>query len=196
MRCEDAEKSELDRITGGNHQGVAAFVPPYRYSSIDEILGLAERKGEPPFVIILNNIEDPQNLGAVMRSAEGAGAHGIIIAKDRSSGVTQSAIRVSAGAAEYVKCARVANISAAIEKLKKSGLWIYACDMGGEPYWDHDLTGGAGIVIGNEGKGIRRLVREKCDFTLSVPMCGRIQSLNAANAATVIMYEARRQRSR
>lgn len=190
-----SDRSRLDRdASGGNHQGVIAVVSDYSYASVDDILAKAESLGEPPFVVILDGLEDPHNLGAVMRTAECAGAHGIIIPKRRSVSVNETVAKTSAGASEYMLCARVTNIAREIEKLQERGLWIGACDMDGDVYYKQNLTGGIGIVIGSEGSGISRLVKEKCDFVVSIPMKGRITSLNASNAASILMYEIVRQR--
>ncbi|WP_027399739.1 23S rRNA (guanosine(2251)-2'-O)-methyltransferase RlmB [Anaerovorax odorimutans] len=190
-----ADKSTLDRLADGNvHQGVIAYVSEYEYWDVDEILKLAEKRGEDPFIIILDGIEDPHNLGAIIRSADGAGAHGVIIPKRRAVGITETVAKASAGAIEYVPVARVSNIVQVIEKLKKVGVWIAACDLGGDTYYDSNLKGSFALVVGGEGKGVSRLVREKCDFILSIPMEGHINSLNASNAAAVLMYELKRQR--
>ncbi|MDD5987022.1 MAG: 23S rRNA (guanosine(2251)-2'-O)-methyltransferase RlmB [Eubacteriales bacterium] len=195
IRIRYVERSELDRLAGGvRHQGVIAYAVPYRYSSVEDMLKLAAHRGEDPFLILLDNIEDPHNLGAVMRSAECAGAHGVVISRDRSCGLNETAARTSAGAVEYLPCARVTNMSRTIESLKKAGLWIAASDMDGDLYTAANLRGPLALVIGSEGRGISRLVKEKCDFTVSIPMRGRIESLNASNAAAVLMYEVRRQR--
>lgn len=189
------ERKALDTIAGStDHQNVVAFVSPYNYCDIKDMLELAEKRGEAPFVIILDGLEDPHNLGAVMRSAEGAGAHGVVISKRRSVGITDTVVKSSAGACEYMKCAKTSNIVSAVKKLKDAGLWIGACDMDGEIYHESNLTGPIGLVIGNEGKGISRLVKENCDFTISIPMRGKVGSLNASNAAAIIMYEVDRQR--
>lgn len=189
------EKSFLDKKAGGGfHQGVAAVISPYKYASVEEILELAKSRKEAPFIIILDELEDPHNLGAIMRSAECAGAHGVIISKRRSAGITGTVAKTSAGAVEYLPCARVTNIAQTIDKLKELGVWIYACDMDGEIYYKQDLQGAIALVIGNEGSGISRLVKEKCDFTLSIPMTGKISSLNASNAGAILMYEVRKQR--
>ena len=196
------EKRTLDRIVreenpGGqedNHQGVIAYVSAYEYSELADVLALAEKRGEEPFVLILDGINDPHNLGAIMRSAECAGAHGIIIPKRNACGLTEAVAKTSAGAIEYVPCVRATNLVRTIGELKEKGFWIAACDMDGAPYYEADLGGRLALVIGSEGAGISRLVKESCDFTVSLPMSGRITSLNAANAATVIMYEVRRQR--
>lgn len=190
------EKAALDRIAGGGvHQGVIAYVSAYEYCDAEDILERARQKGEHPFIIILDGIEDPHNLGAVIRSADGAGAHGVIIPKRRAAGVTEAAVKASAGAVEYVPVAKVSNIAQTIDRLKEKGVWIGACDMDGMEYDKADLKGSLALVIGAEGKGISRLVKEKCDFSLSIPMSGKIASLNASNAAAILMFEARRQRT-
>lgn len=190
-----SDRARLDRdAQGGSHQGVIAVVSDYRYAAVDDILAKAESLGEKPFVMILDGLEDPHNLGAIMRTAECAGVHGIIIPKRRSVSVNETVAKTSAGASEYMLCARVTNIAREIDRLKERGLWIGACDMDGEVYCSQDLTGSIGIVIGSEGFGISRLVREKCDFVVSIPMKGRITSLNASNAASILMYEIVRQR--
>ena len=189
------EKSAIDRIAEGKaHQGVAAYVSAYAYAELDDIFRIAEERGEDPFVIILDNLEDPHNLGAIMRTAECAGAHGIIIPKRRAWGLTEVVAKASAGAIEYMPCVKVTNIAQAIEELKERGIWVAACDMGGQEYYKADLKGKLAVVIGSEGSGISRLVKEKCDFVVSMPMVGRITSLNASNAAAVIIYEVRKQR--
>ena len=189
------EENEVFRkLTTGNHQGVIAVVSAFTYCDVDDILSLAEKRGEKPFIIILDGVEDPHNLGAVIRTAEAAGAHGVIIPKRRSAAVTETVIKASAGATEYMLCARVSNIVQTIERLKDKGLWMGVADTGGEPYHRTDLKGAIGLVIGGEGAGVGRLVKEKCDFTLSIKMKGRIGSLNVSNAAAVLMYEVQRQR--
>lgn len=191
------EKAALDRIVGRNsHQGVIAQVSEYTYCTLDDILRRAEERGEDPFIMILDGLEDPHNLGAVMRTAECCGAHGIVIPKRRSAGITETVAKASAGAVEYMLCARVSNIGQAIDQLKERGMWVAACDMGGKAYTEQDLTGSLAVVIGSEGTGISRLVREKCDFVVSIPMKGKITSLNASNAAAILMYEVVRQRER
>jgi len=192
-----SEKAALDRLTeGGAHQGVAARVATFRYCEIGDILHRAEERGEDPFIILLDGLEDPHNLGAVIRSAECCGAHGVIIPKRRSADITETVGKASAGAVEHLLCAKVPNMGQAIDGLKEAGLWIGACDMGGTLYHQRDLTGKLGLVIGGEGAGISRLVREKCDFTVSIPIKGKISSFNASNAAAVIMCEVVRQRDR
>lgn len=195
VRVDYRERSLLDKLAGAkSHQGVIAFVSAYEYSSLQDVFELAEERNEKPFIMILDDVEDPHNLGAIMRTCECVGAHGVIIPKRRSAGLTETVVKASAGAVEYVPCVRVSNIAQTIDKLKEMGVWIAACDMGGADYYRQDLSGSLGIVIGSEGKGISRLVKEKCDFTVSMPMMGKINSLNASNAAAVIMYEVRRQR--
>ena len=189
------EKSAIDRIAEGKaNQGVAAYVSAYAYAELEDIFRVAEERGEDPFIIILDNLEDPHNLGAIMRTAECAGAHGIIIPKRRACGLTEVVAKASAGAIEYMPCVKVTNIAQTIEELKERGIWIAACDMGGTEYYKADLKGKLAVVIGSEGFGISRLVKEKCDFVVSMPMLGRITSLNASNAAAVIIYEVRKQR--
>lgn len=191
----NADKALLDKIAGnGGHQGVIAFVSAHEYATVNDIFARAEEKGEQPFVVILDELEDPHNIGAIMRTAECAGVHGIIVSKRNACGITETVAKTSAGAVEYLPCARVANIGQTIDSLKKRGLWIYACDMDGETYYKQDMSGGVGLVIGNEGSGISRLVKEKCDYTVSIPMVGNISSLNASNAAAILMYEVRKQR--
>ncbi len=189
------EKVALDRIAAGRpHQGITAQISPYTYATMDDILAKAKDSGEDPFVIVLDNLEDPHNLGAIMRSAECAGAHGIIIPKRHSCGLTEVVGKASAGAVEYVPCVKVANIAQTLEELKEQGFWIAACDMGDTMYYEQDLTGPMALVVGSEGFGISKLVKEKCDYVVSIPMVGKITSLNASNAAAILMYEIRRQR--
>ncbi len=191
----EIDKAALERMSLSNNcQGVIAVCPAYEYCDIDDILANAKEKNEDPFVIILDEITDPHNLGAVIRTADACGANGVIIPKRRAVGLTAAAVKASAGAAEYVPVARVGNIASAIENLKKAGLWIACADMNGEDYFKADLKGPLAVVIGSEGKGVSRLVKEKCDFSLRVPMYGKISSLNASVAAAVIMYEAIKQR--
>lgn len=190
-----SDKPTLDRIAAGApHQGVIAYASAYSYSTMEDIYAKAEGSGEPPLVVILDNLEDPHNLGAIMRTAECAGAHGVIIPKRRSVGLTDTVAKSSAGAIEYMPCVKVSNIGQTIDQLKEDGFWVAACDMDGVPYYEQDLTGKLAIVIGSEGAGISQLVKKKCDFTVSMPMVGKITSLNASNAAAVLMYEVRRQR--
>lgn len=189
------EKAALDRIAAGQaHQGVAAYTSPYDYAEMEEIFAKAQASGEEPFIIILDNLEDPHNLGAIMRTAECVGAHGMIIPKRRACGLTEVVAKASAGAIEYMPCVKVTNIAQIIDELKEKGIWVAACDMGGQEYYKANLKGAIAVVIGSEGFGISKLVREKCDFVVSMPMLGKITSLNASNAAAVIAYEVRRQR--
>lgn len=188
-------KERLDQLSETRaHQGVIAQVAAYEYSTVDEILARAEEKGEAPFLILLDNVEDPHNLGAIIRTANLAGAHGVIIPKRRAVGLTSTVAKTSAGAINYTPVAKVTNIVRTIEELKEKGIWFVCADMGGETMYDLDLTGPMGLVIGNEGEGVSRLVREACDFTASIPMKGDIDSLNASVAAGVLAYEIVRQR--
>ncbi len=190
-----AEKTGLDRVAGGGvHQGVAAYVSSYEYVEVEDILAVAKERGEDPFVVVLDNLEDPHNLGAILRTCEAAGAHGVIIPKRRAVGLTEVVAKASAGAIEYVPVAKVTNIAQTLERLKEEGLWTVACDMGEQMYYEQNLTGPIALVIGAEGEGISRLVKEKCDFTASIPMKGHVTSLNASNAAAVLIYEICRQR--
>jgi len=190
-----SDKVTLDRVANGeNHQGVVASVSAAPNAEIEDILAYAASRGEDPFIVILDGIEDPHNLGAIIRTAECAGVHGVIIPKRRAAGITEVVSKTSAGAIEYMRCARVANIAQTLEKLKGLGVWIAACDMYGAPLFGSELKGPIGIVIGGEGNGIGKLVKEKCDFAISIPMKGHIGSLNASNAAAVVLYEVRRQR--
>lgn len=189
------DKERLDQLSEtGKHQGVIAYVAAYDYVELDEIMEKAKASGEPPFIILLDNIEDPHNLGAIIRTAHQAGAHGVIIPKNRAVGLTATVARTSAGALNYMPVAKVTNLSKTIEELKKQGLWFAAADMDGEVMYKTNLTGPIGLVIGSEGEGVSRLVKEKCDFITSIPMKGQIDSLNASVAAGVLMYEIVRQR--
>lgn len=189
------KKERLDQISEtGKHQGVIAYAAAYEYASVDDILEKAEEKGEPPFVMILDDIEDPHNLGAIIRTANLAGAHGVIIPKHRAAGLTATVVKASAGAINYTPVAKVTNIAKTIEELKDKGMWFVCADMEGTAMYDLDLKGPMGLVIGNEGKGVSRLVKEKCDFIASIPMFGDIDSLNASVAAGVLAYEIVRQR--
>ena len=188
-------RERLDQMSGtGKHQGVIAMAAAYEYATVQDILQAAKAKQEPPFVILLDNIEDPHNLGAIIRTANLAGAHGVIIPKNRAVGLTAGVARASAGALNYTPVAKVTNLAKTIEELKKQGLWFVCADMEGELMYRHDLTGAVGLVIGNEGEGVSRLVKEQCDFTASIPMKGDIDSLNASAAAAVLAYEIVRQR--
>lgn len=189
------KKERLDQMSEtGKHQGVIAYIAAFEYATVDDILKKAEDKGEPPFVVILDDIEDPHNLGAIIRTANLAGAHGVIIPKHRAAGLTATAVKASAGAVSYTPVAKVTNISKTIEELKDKGLWFVCADMGGTTMYDLDLKGPIGLVVGNEGKGVSRLVKEKCDFIASIPMFGDIDSLNASVATGVLAYEIVRQR--
>lgn len=188
-------KERLDQMSEtGKHQGVIASAAAYAYAEMEDMLKLAEEKGEPPFLFLLDDIEDPHNLGAIIRTANLAGAHGVIIPKRRAVGLTATVARTSAGALNYTPVAKVTNLSATIEELKEKGLWFVCADMGGTTMYDLNLTGPIGLVIGNEGDGVSRLVKEKCDFVASIPMKGEIDSLNASVAAGVLAYEIVRQR--
>lgn len=189
------KKERLDQMSEtGKHQGVIAVTAAYDYAEVEDILNKAREKGEAPFVVILDNIEDPHNLGAIIRTANLAGAHGVIIPKNRAVGLTATVARTSAGALNYTPVARVTNIARTIEELKKEGLWFVCADMGGTSMYQLDLKGPMGLVIGNEGEGVSRVVKEKCDFVASIPMKGDIDSLNASVAAGVLSYEIVRQR--
>ena len=189
------KKERLDQMSEtGKHQGVIGYLAAYEYATVDEILDKAREKGESPFVILLDDIEDPHNLGAIIRTANLAGAHGVIIPKHRASGLTATVAKTSAGALNYTPVAKVTNISKTIEELKKEGMWFVCADMGGTTMYDLDLKGSIGLVIGNEGKGVSRLVKEKCNFVASIPMFGDIDSLNASVATGVLAYEIVRQR--
>ena len=188
-------KERLDQLSEtGKHQGVIAYAAAYEYAEVDDILEAARQKGEAPFVFLLDNIEDPHNLGAIIRTANLAGAHGVIIPKNRAVGLTATVAKTSAGALNYTPVARVTNMVKTIEDLKKEGMWFVCADMGGTVMYDLNLTGSIGLVIGNEGEGVGRLVKEKCDFIASIPMKGDIDSLNASVAAGVLAYEIVRQR--
>ncbi len=190
------EKVALDRIAPGRpHQGVAAYAAAHEYTDLDRVLENAKEKGEDPLLVILDGIEDPHNLGAILRSADGAGAHGVIIPARRAVGLTEVVAKASAGAIEYVPVVKVGNLSQAIDELKSRGLWIVAVDMDGVPYCGANLKGPLALVIGAEGSGVSRLVREKCDLAISIPMRGHVSSLNASNAAAIALYEAARQRN-
>lgn len=187
-------KEELDRYCPDKHQGVVTVAGSYAYTSLDDILDAAAQKGEPPFVILLDQITDPHNLGAIIRTAHQAGCHGVIVPGRRSAPLTETVAKTSAGAIEYLPVAQVTNINQTIDYLKKQGLWIAGADMDGQLMYQADLKGALGIVIGSEGDGLSRLTREKCDFIVSVPMFGRIDSLNASVSAGILIYEAVRQR--
>ena len=190
------KKERLDQMSEtGKHQGVIAMTAAYTYAEVEDILEAAREKGEPPFILLLDNIEDPHNLGAIIRTANLAGAHGVIKPKNRAVGLTATVARTSAGALNYTPVAKVTNLARTIEELKKQGMWFVCADMGGTQMYDLDLKGSIGLVIGNEGEGVSKLVREKCDFIASIPMHGDIDSLNASVAAGVLAYEIVRQRT-
>ncbi|MDD3404457.1 MAG: 23S rRNA (guanosine(2251)-2'-O)-methyltransferase RlmB [Hespellia sp.] len=189
------DKVRLAQISEtGKHQGVIAFAAAYEYAEVEDMFALAESKGEDPFLILLDNIEDPHNLGAIIRTANLAGAHGVIIPKRRAAGLTATVAKTSAGALNYTPVAKVTNLAKTMEELKEKGLWFVCADMGGQPMYDLNLTGPIGLVIGSEGEGVGRLVKEKCDFIASIPMKGDIDSLNASVAAGILAYEIVRQR--
>ena len=191
----EVDSKKLDFICGhNNHQGIAAMGAVKEYSSVEDIFATAEERNEPPFIIICDEIEDPHNLGAIIRTAEAAGAHGVIIPKRRSASLSFTVAKTSAGAVEFMHVARVTNIPQTIDELKKRGVWVYCADMDGEPFYKSNLKGAIALVIGSEGNGVGRLVKEKCDVTLSMPMKGKINSLNASVAAGILMYEVSRQR--
>ena len=188
-------KERLDQLSETRaHQGVIAQVAAYEYATVEDILAKAEEKGDPPFIFLLDNVEDPHNLGAIIRTANLAGAHGVIIPKRRAVGLTSTVAKTSAGAINYTPVAKVTNLVRTIEELKEKGIWFVCADMGGDTMYQLNLTGPIGLVIGNEGEGVSRLVREACDFTASIPMKGDIDSLNASVAAGVLAYEIVRQR--
>ena len=192
----EVEKSKLDEMTGREkHQGVVAYVAAHEYVSVEEILEEAAQKGEQPFVLLLDNIQDPHNLGAIIRTAHNAGVHGIIIPKRRAVGLTGTVAKSSAGALEYMKVAKVSNIVQTIRELKEKGLWIACADMDGKTLYEENLTGPIGIVVGSEGEGVSKLTKENCDYVVSVPMYGQVTSLNASVAASLMVYEVVRQRN-
>lgn len=191
----EVDRTKLDYVSGNsNHQGIVAFAAVKEYSTVEDILDYAESLNEPPFIVILDEVEDPHNLGAIIRTAECAGVHGVIVPKRRSAGLSYTVGKASAGAVEYMRVARVTNIASLIDDLKSRGIWVYGADMNGTDYQKCDFSGACAIVIGNEGKGISRLVREKCDVIVSLPMKGKINSLNASVAAGIIMYSAMKDR--
>ena len=190
IRIKEVDPKKLDYMcSGGTHQGIAAVAAVCEYKELEDIFALAQERGEDPFIVILDEIEDPHNLGAIIRTAECAGAHGIIIPNRRSAGLSFTVGKTAAGAVEYVPVVRVPNIPSVIETLKERGLWVFGADMNGQDYRQCDFKGAVALVIGNEGKGIGRLVREKCDVIVSLPMKGKINSLNASVAAGILMYK-------
>ncbi|MCL4466314.1 MAG: 23S rRNA (guanosine(2251)-2'-O)-methyltransferase RlmB [Chloroflexi bacterium] len=191
-------REALDRLTGnGHHQGIAAAVAAHEYSSLDDILAVAGERGEEALILVLDSLQDPQNFGSLLRTAEAVGAHGVIIPKHRAVGITAAVAKVSAGAVEHLKVAQVTNLPRALEGLKERGIWAVGVDMAGQRAYDEqDLRLPLALVVGNEGKGLGRLVREKCDLTVRLPMRGHVASLNAAVAGAIVLYEAWRQRTR
>ena len=197
----DVDRAKLDEICmpfghngrPGNHQGIIAYIPGVEYCELSDILEYARKKNEPPFIILLDGIEDPHNLGSIIRSAECAGAHGVVITKRRSASVTAAVVKTSAGATEHMRIAKVVNLAGAIDRLKDEGIWVAGADMGGQPVYKADLKGAMALAIGAEGAGLSRLVKERCDFIVSVPLKGEIESLNASVAAALIMFEKVRQ---
>ncbi|MBR3942827.1 MAG: 23S rRNA (guanosine(2251)-2'-O)-methyltransferase RlmB [Clostridia bacterium] len=194
----EIDRKKMDEMSvSHSHQGVIALVPPVDYVTVQDILKRAEQKGEKPFIVVLDEVEDPHNLGSIIRTANGAGVHGILIPKHRSTGITATVAKVAAGACFYTPVAKVTNLAQTMEELKEQGVWFYGADMDGEKtVFETDFSGGCGIVIGNEGKGISRLVREKCDFIVNIPMHGEIESLNASVSAGIFMYQAANSRNK
>ncbi len=191
----EVDRTKLDYISAGQtHQGIIAYAAVKDYCTVDEIFNYAESRGEAPFIVVLDELEDPHNLGAIIRTAECAGVHGVIVPKRRSAGLSYTVSKASAGAVEYMRVARVTNIASLLDELKQRGVWVYGADMDGTDYEKCDFSGACAIVIGNEGKGISRLVREKCDVIVSLPMKGKINSLNASVAAGILMYSAMKNR--
>lgn len=191
----EVDQKKLDFMCGhGNHQGVILVAAAKEYSTLDDIFALAEERNEAPFIIICDGLEDPHNLGAVIRSAEAAGAHGVVIPSRRSTGLGYTVGKSSAGALEYMPVARVTNITSAINEMKEKGVWVYAADMDGKPYYETDMSGAIAIIVGSEGKGVGRLVKENADVVVSIPMKGKINSLNASVAASILMFEAAKTR--
>ena len=192
----ECDRSKLDSIAkGGRHQGIIAIAAERNYSSIEEIMEYAAERGEPPFVVVCDGVEDPHNLGAIIRSAECVGAHGIIIPKRRAVGLTATVAKSSAGALEHMRVAKVTNLPSAIDELKERGLWVYAADMDGSTYYKTDMKGPMALVLGSEGFGISRLVKEKCDFIVSIPLYGQVNSMNVSCAAAILLAEVARQRN-
>ena len=189
------DRSKLDAMAPGiRHQGVLAQVPPVQYAELEDILQIARDRNEPPFIVLLDELEDPHSLGAILRTADAAGVHGVLIPKHRSCPLSATVAKTSAGAVEHVPVARIGNMVQTIKKLKKEGLWVAAADMDGTDYYDTDLTGSLLLVIGSEGQGVGRLIKEQCDFVVRIPMVGKINSLNASVAGSILMYEAMKQR--
>lgn len=193
---QEVEPAKLDQITEGvRHQGVVAMVAPVAYAEIEDILGKAQENGEQPFIVLLDELEDPHNVGAILRTSDATGVHGVLLPKRRSSPLTATVAKTSAGAVEYVPVARIGNISQTLKKLKKQGLWVVGADMDGDKnYYEADLTGPIVVVVGSEGQGMGRLTKEECDFVVRIPMKGKITSLNASVACSLLLYEVLRQR--
>ena len=194
LLVKEVDSRKLDALCGPNHQGIAALAACKETVTLDELFAAAEAKGEPPFFVVCDELEDPHNLGAILRTAETAGVHGVVSPKRRSAGLTSAVYKASAGAVEYVPVARVSNITDALREMKKRGVWVYGLDMDGETWCSVDMKGAAAVVVGSEGRGISRLVKEQCDFIVSLPMRGHITSLNASVACGIVLYEAARQR--
>ncbi|MBR2590446.1 MAG: 23S rRNA (guanosine(2251)-2'-O)-methyltransferase RlmB [Clostridia bacterium] len=191
----EVDAKKLDYMSGGGvHQGVAAFCAAHEYASLEDIFEYAAQKGEPPFIIVCDSIEDPHNLGAIIRTADAVGAHGVVVPKRRSAALTGIVAKASAGAVEYVKVARVTNLASALEEMKQRNVWLYCSDMDGTDYTQVDYSGALALIIGSEGRGVSRLSKQLSDFTVSLPMKGKINSLNASVAAAVLMYEAAKSR--
>lgn len=198
LLIQEVDRKKLDTLAeSGSHQGVIAFVAPKAYVEVEDILEMAKGKEEPPFLVLLDGVEDPHNLGSILRSADGAGVHGVVIPQRRAVGLTAIVGKTSAGAIEYLPVARITNMAQTIDSLKEQGLWVVGADMDGDQYYyQANLTGPIALVIGGEGKGLGRLVKEKCDFLVRIPMKGQVSSLNAAVASSLLMYEVARQRGR
>lgn len=195
VTVKEVSPAKLDGMCPGvAHQGVAAVISAASYSTVEDLFAIAKDRGEPPFFIIADEIEDPHNLGAIIRTAEACGAHGLILPKRRSAGLTSTVYKTSAGALNHMAVAKVANLVSTIDQLKEQGVWIFAADMDGETWCGLDYTGAMALVIGSEGRGVGRLVRDHCDFLVSMPMCGKVNSLNASVAGSILMYEVLRQR--
>lgn len=195
IQIEHVDRSKLDEMTEGKaHQGVVALVSPYKYKELEDIFETASERGEDPFILILDGIEDVHNFGAIVRTAECAGVHGVIIPKRRSASVNSTVLKTSAGAVEYMNIVKVTNLAATIDELKARGVWVYGADMDGEYYYDMNLKGPIALVVGSEGKGMSRLTKEKCDALVKIPMSGRISSLNASVASSIVIYEVVKQR--
>lgn len=191
----DADVRQLDKLSGGErHQGVAAFIAEKEYCSIEDVLEIARKRGEKPFLVVCDGIEDPHNLGAVIRTAECAGAHGVVIPKRRACGLTQAVAKASAGALLHMAVAKVQNVASALDELKKAGVWLFAAEADGAPYYETDFNCACAIVLGGENSGVSRLAREKCDYTVSIPMYGKVNSLNVSAAAAVLICHASRMR--